>query len=143
MSDPQTLSGGCICGAVRFTAVPKEHGYGVCHCSTCRQWSGGPLFAIDCGDTVRVEDASALASYRSSEWAERQFCKTCGTNLFYKIVDQDHWIVSSEAFDESDTFKLTSEIFIDDKPDHYAFANDTKKMTGAEVFAAFAAGGEG
>ena len=31
--------------------------------------------------------------------------------------------------------KLTTEIFIDEKPDYYAFANETKKLTGEEAMA--------
>jgi hypothetical protein len=46
--------------------------------------------------------------------------------------------VSAEAFDDRTGFKFTSQIFIDDKPAYYDFANKTHNMTGAEVFAAFA-----
>ena len=37
------------------------------------------------------------------------------------------------------TSRSTSQIFIDEKPAYYDFANKTKNMTGAEVFAAFGA----
>jgi len=50
--------------------------------------------------------------------------------------------MSLSAFDDidNDNVTFTSEIFIDEKPDYFSFANDTKKMTGAEVFAMFASG---
>ena len=35
-------------------------------------------------------------------------------------------------------YAFTSQIFIDEKPAYYDFANKTHNMTGAEVFAAFA-----
>ena len=133
------LSGGCLCGAVRFTAAPKDRNFGACHCSMCRRWAAGPLLAIECGGTVRVEDQSNLGIYRSSEWAERCFCKQCGTPLFYRLVGMDFYAVSVEAFDDRTEFTFTSQIFIDEKPPYYDFANATKAMTGAEVFAAFAA----
>jgi hypothetical protein len=133
-----TLSGGCLCGAVRFTAAPRDRDFGACHCGMCRKWTAGPFFALECGDTVKLEDPSKLGVYRSSEWAERCFCKTCGTALFYRLVDKDFYAVSAEAFDDRSAFTLASEIFIDEKPAYYAFANPTKKMTGAEVFAEFA-----
>jgi hypothetical protein len=138
MSSGGALSGGFLCGAVRFTAVPRDRDFGVCHCGMCRRWTAGPFFALECGDTVKVEDRSNLGVYRSSEWAERCFCKTCGTALFYRLVDKNFYVVSAEAFDDRSAFTLASEIFIDEKPAYYAFANPTKKMTGAEVFAAFA-----
>ncbi len=47
--------------------------------------------------------------------------------------------VSMNTFEDLSGFTFTEEIFIDEKPAIYAFANATHKMTGAEVFAAFAA----
>ncbi len=138
MSDAPRLSGGCLCGAVRFTAAPAKHNYGICHCSMCRRWAAGPFLAIDCDGTVKFEKDADLGLYQSSEWGERGFCKKCGTSLFWKMRGKDHYVVSVEAFDDTSDFRLVSEIFVDEKPAHYAFANDTKKMTGAEVMAAFA-----
>lgn len=42
------------------------------------------------------------------------------------------------TLDNPDGVVLKQEIFIDEKPDGYAFAGETAKMTGAEVFAMFA-----
>jgi hypothetical protein len=131
-------SGRCLCGAVRFTAAPRERTFGACHCSMCRRWTGGPFLAVDCGDTVVIEDTASLGVYRSSAWAERCFCVKCGTVLLYRLVDKNHYFVSAEAFDDKD-FAFTSQIFVDEKPPYYEFANATRNMTGPEVFAAFAA----
>jgi hypothetical protein len=133
----ETLSGGCLCGAVRFTAEPKNHEFGACHCSMCRRWTGGPFFAMEC-DAVKVAVEASLGVYRSSEWAERCFCKQCGSVLFYRLVDKGFYAVSAEAFDERGDFALTTQVFIDEKPAYYDFANKTHNMTGAEVFALFA-----
>ena len=142
-STPTKMTGGCLCGAVRFAAVPKETDFGICHCSMCRRWSAGPFFALECGDTLEIEDDSKLGVYRSSEWAERAFCKVCGTPLFYRLIDRDFYAVSVEAFDDRGGFSMNSQIFIDERPNYYDFANKTKMMTGAEVFAAFASADAG
>jgi hypothetical protein len=89
-------------------------------------------------DAVDVADEASLGVYRSSEWAERCFCKQCGSVLFYRLVGKDFHAVSAEAFDERGDFALVSQIFMDEKPAYYEFANKTHNMTGAEVFAAFA-----
>ena len=134
----RVLSGGCLCGAVRFTAAPRDHDIGACHCGMCRKWSAGPFLAIECGGTVKVENAENLGVYRSSDWAERCFCKKCGTPLFYRLVAQNMHFVSAEAFEDRKGYALTSQVFIDEKPAYYDFANKTHNMTGAEVFAAVA-----
>jgi hypothetical protein len=136
------MTGGCLCGAVRFTAAPAKREIGVCHCGMCRRWSAGPFLALECGATLEVEDTTNLGVYRSSEWAERCFCKVCGASLFYRLVGKDFHAVSAEAFDDREGFVLASQIFIDEKPGYYDFANKTHTMTGAEVFAAFAPSGE-
>jgi hypothetical protein len=138
MSEAQTISGGCLCGAVRFTAAPATRDVGACHCSMCRKWSAGPFMVLDCGDTLKVAAATSLGAYRSSEWAERCFCTQCGTPLFYRLVGKNWHFVSAEAFDDRKGYAFTSQIFIDEKPAYYDFANKTATMTGAEVFAAFA-----
>jgi hypothetical protein len=131
--------GGCLCGAVRFTATPKDSDVGACHCSMCRRWTAGPFMVLDCADTVKFEDETNLGVYRSSEWAERCFCKKCGTALFYRLVGKGQHYVSAEAFDDRANYALTSQVFIDEKPAYYDFANKTHNMTGAELFAAFGA----
>jgi hypothetical protein len=142
MASAQQQSGGCLCGAVRFTASPSDHDVGVCHCSMCRRWSAGPFMVRDCGSTLKIEDTSSLGVYRSSEWAERAFCKACWTPLYYRLIDKDMYFVSAEAFDDLSDLAFTSQIFIDEKPAYYDFANKTHNMTGAEVFAQFAPGGD-
>jgi hypothetical protein len=144
MTGAAIMSGGCLCGAVRFTATPANREVGACHCSMCRRWSAGPFLVVDCADTLKVEDAANLGVYRSSDWAERCFCRQCGTPLFYRLVAQNLHFVSAEAFDNREGYVFTSQIFIDEKPAYYDFANETHNMTGAEVFAAFAPpGGQG
>lgn len=138
MASAQQQSGGCLCGAVRFTASPSDQEVGVCHCSMCRRWSAGPFMVRDCGTTLKVENTSSLGAYRSSEWAERGFCKQCGTPLYYRLIGKDSYFVSAEAFDDVKDITFTTQIFIDEKPSYYDFANKTRTMTGAEVFALFA-----
>ena len=37
---------------------------------------------------VDFTGASNIARYDSSEWAQRGFCRNCGSNLFYQLKDQ-------------------------------------------------------
>lgn len=104
----------------------------------CRKWTGGPLFAVDCGTEVIFEGQESIEIYNSSAWAERGFCKTCGTHLFYKLKEKSHYIILAGLFDTIQNYHFDHQIFIDEKPDYYSFANQTNTMTGAQVFAKFA-----
>ena len=137
-----TLSGRCLCGAVRFSFDAKKREVGVCHCGMCRRWSAGPFFAYEHEGPVRFEGADNIGVYKSSEWGERAFCKTCGTSLYWRLSGAEHYALSSGTLDDQTGFAFVAEIFVDEKPGYYDFANETNKMTGAEVMAAFAAGKE-
>ena len=129
--------GKCLCGSVTLEVEFNASEVAACHCSMCRNWGGGPMLAIDCSDTVRVSGESSVTRYSSSDWADRAFCKNCGTHLFYylKPANQFHLPVGLLQTDKSFTF--THQIFIEEKPSYYDFKNKTQNMTGAEVFAHF------
>lgn len=134
------MTGACLCGAVSVTAPSADIHAGACHCATCRRWGGGPLMALDCGTDVGFTGEDHITRYASSEWAERGFCATCGTHLFYHLKGQGRYIMPAGLFDGEPHLVFDHQIFIEQKPGYYAFANDTKNMTGAEVFAS--AGGD-
>ncbi|MGX1496734.1 hypothetical protein ACSSV1_001770 [Labrenzia sp. MBR-25] len=135
----ERLSGGCLCGEVRFAATPVDGEMGVCHCAMCRRWTGGTYMAVSCGpmDSLEIEGKDALGVYKSSDYGERVFCSKCGSSLMWRMADGSHVSVSAQAFDDPAAFKFTSEIFVDEQPANYAFANETRRMTGPEVIAYF------
>lgn len=94
------------------------------------------MFAVHCGPNVEFK-GEKVSIYRSSDWAQRGFCATCGTHLYYHLLPSNEYIIPAGLF-QSEQFELKSEIFIDEKPAFYEFKNKTNKMTGQEVFEQFA-----
>ncbi|AMC34923.1 GFA family protein [Janthinobacterium sp. B9-8] len=130
--------GACLCGAVQFSAKTMSNKVGACHCAMCRKWTGGPFLTVDCGSEVMFTGKDAINSYASSEWAERGFCKKCGSHLFYLLKEAQQFIMPVGLFDERDDLVFDHQIFIDKKPAFYDFSNATHNMTEAEVFALYA-----
>ncbi len=87
----RTVTGSCLCGAVRFRAELPANWVAHCHCSMCRRahgagfvtWVGFPAAAV-----VLEAGADALARYRSSPQGTRSFCSRCGSTLFF---ESGHW----------------------------------------------------
>ncbi|MEO0410949.1 MAG: GFA family protein [Pseudomonadota bacterium] len=131
------LKGQCLCGAVKVTATPKEMHVDACHCSMCRNWGGSPALSINCTDSFAIADETQVGVYASSEWAERGFCKICGTHLFYRMKDLSFYSIPAGLFGDVDDLAFTLEIYVDEKPGYYDFANETKKMTGEDVMKMF------
>jgi hypothetical protein len=81
----QPLTGGCLCGAVKYriSAAPLDAGY--CHCRLCQKSSGAPTlawltvpihgFAYTHGNPTR---------FHSSPHSQREFCGLCGTQLAFR-----------------------------------------------------------
>jgi hypothetical protein len=137
MTSNEKLTGRCMCGAVQFSATTDDLKVGACHCDMCRRWSSGPFFEVTCKAVV-FQGEDKITRIRSSEWAERGFCGTCGSNLFYHIVDSDEYQIAAGLLDDQSDLHLTLQVFTDSKPSYYTLADKTETMTGAEVFAAFA-----
>jgi len=137
--ESRSLTGKCLCGAIRFTAAHVEVEHHACHCSMCRRWSGGAPFFAASTDSVAFDGVEHLGRYVSSDWAERGFCRSCGSVLFYYLKPTNTYMMSVGAFDDPSVFQLAREIFIDAKPVGYAFAGNHPRLTEAETLAEFTA----
>jgi hypothetical protein len=88
------VTGGCLCGAVRYEskAAPTQGYY--CHCTICQKNYGG-LFSV----TLRVPGVAfrfikgELKFYRASSFARRGFCSDCGSPVaFFADGIADVWV---------------------------------------------------
>lgn len=134
-----TMQGKCLCGAVTVTATPDSKDVCACHCAMCRRWGGGPFVDLNVGNNVEFSGDGAIRVYGSSAWAERGFCQRCGTHLFYRLRDGSLTAVPVGLFDDDDGLVLNKEVFVDEQPAYYRFANDTHRLTGPELMALFGA----
>ena len=78
------ITGGCLCGAVRYEASEPPTGeFGtICHCRMCQKASGNGFavtvdFKIDAFRFTRGE----VHMYKSSNVGQRGFCANCGSPL--------------------------------------------------------------
>ncbi|MEL6232919.1 MAG: GFA family protein [Pseudomonadota bacterium] len=141
-------SGKCLCGAVRYRFASAEDSIGACHCEMCRRFSGGVFMTIEAAPgSVVFEGAENITVYKSSDWAERGFCKICGAGLFYRVTVpgpyQGMTMMTAGTLDDPSDLPLATELFIDQKPEGYAFAGTQETLTEAEVMAMVAAASQG
>lgn len=142
MSELSTVKGSCLCGAVKLSTPSINNHLAACHCSMCRKWGGGAFLGVECNEGVSFEGEENIRVYQSSAWAERGFCNQCGSHLFYRLKANNHHFIPVGIFDRDSNFVFDLEVFIEEKPEYYSFANQTKHMTGQELMAMFAASPE-
>jgi hypothetical protein len=140
--ETKRIEGHCLCGAVKVRAAPVRRHAEACHCTMCRAWGGIAFLGVQCGSDVEIEGEEQIVRYRSSDWAERGFCGTCGSNLFYRYLPLDNYSFTAGLFPNDALLPLSDEIFIDEKPAYYAFDADSEKLTGPEVMAKYGVGEE-
>lgn len=128
----------CLCGKIEIKVKHKSLNVCACHCGSCRKWGGGPFIEVNCGSDVSIVGKEHMKVFNSSDWAERGFCAVCGTHLFYRLKASQEHMVPIGLFQNTEGLVFDKQVFIDEKPGYYSFANETNNLTGEELFAQFA-----
>ncbi len=85
------LTGGCLCGAVRYEIAGPFLSAAYCHCTRCQRRSGA---AASANARVAREDfhlrsgAQALRTFRPPDGAPKVFCSLCGSAVFSGDLDK-------------------------------------------------------
>lgn len=103
------MTGGCMCGQVRYAAdIDSDEAY-LCHCRMCQRASGNVSLAMKNVPTGGVRWESEPAYYQSSPIARRGFCAACGTSLTFEyLADSDQIDLIVGTFDDPSRFRPTS-----------------------------------
>ena len=106
MSDKETLTGGCLCGAVRYEAKGTPSLSAICHCLMCQRASGAPFMALIFlpSDAVKVTKGEP-SIYQSSSTSNRRFCGRCGSPLFFERHTRSLTAVMVGSLDDPNMFK--------------------------------------
>ena len=78
-----------------------------------------------------------IAEDDASDWAERGFCATCGSTLWYGSVADGVRHLSAGLFPDAGGGQMKIEFFADRCPNGYALTGDHRRLTTAETEAMF------
>ena len=98
---PAGLSGGCQCGEVRYRLDAPPLRANICHCRMCQKAGAAPFmaFAAIPAEKFAVTNG-AIATFASSDIAERGFCARCGTPLTYRALKSGDVSVTILSLDD-------------------------------------------
>jgi len=87
MNRPDTVGGGCLCGAVVFELKLPSKWCAHCHCSMCRKAHGAGYVTwvgVDSTHFTLKKGDHHLNWYFSSPGARRGFCSSCGSTMLFE-----------------------------------------------------------
>ncbi|QDF74181.1 MULTISPECIES: GFA family protein [Shewanella] len=124
-----TLSGGCLCGALRYRVSAEPFDSDYCHCSQCRK-STGAMAA--CWMDFKTEQVNWLKGtpkeFASSDTIRRGFCDQCGTSISYRSLDYpDYYTLSIASLDNPNAVAPRYHIHTDQQPDWLIISDNLPK----------------
>jgi hypothetical protein len=90
------LTGGCLCGGVRFEVIEPLLVAGYCHCTRCQRRTGTAASASGriAPRSLRILQGEELVrSYEPTDGFAKDFCGFCGSALWSRNPGDPDWIV--------------------------------------------------
>lgn len=130
------ISGGCLCGAVRFQVSEFKSSIFKCHCSKCRKAFGGA--SSSAGLTGEdgfswLQGSGGIREYQCDSGFKRRFCPDCGSILPQYLSDfKMHWIPVG-LLDSDPGIRLKHHIHVDSKAEWEILDAETLQLGGGFV----------
>ncbi|WDR05026.1 GFA family protein [Devosia rhodophyticola] len=119
MSDE--LTGGCLCGAVRYRVADEFEYAANCHCSNCRRATGS-AFKPFAGITVEkfhiTAGGDSLLIYGDPS-AHDAHCAKCGSLLYSLVRDGTYFHIPMGTLADAPSMFPTAHIFVASKAPWY------------------------
>lgn len=102
------LTGGCQCGAVRYTVSGAPRDAYWCHCRMCQRAVGNVAAAFVNVTKADVAVTGTIAHHMSSPFGRRGFCAACGTPLTFDYPDSPNIDLTLGSLDDPAAFRPAS-----------------------------------
>ncbi len=113
------ITGGCLCGRIRYKITAEPTGTANCHCRTCQKAVGAPYFAAlfvpakSLKITGEYKEFASIAA--SGNTLYRGFCPECGTSLFGRNSQfTEIRPVSAVSLDDPSLYNPEKDMWTDD-----------------------------
>jgi hypothetical protein len=121
----QTMTGGCQCGRVRYSAEVADDDAYLCHCRMCQRATGGVSIAFKNVKRDDVKWSREPDLYASSPIAKRGFCSSCGTPLTFEYESGSTNIdLTVGSFDDPGRFRPTTQFGVESRHDGWLDTRD-------------------
>lgn len=120
------LSGGCLCGQVRYRITGARRNIINCHCENCRRTHGhvSAYTSVDKKNLQLISQQSLVWYHDQSPDTYRGFCRECGASLFWDARDENNKMaVSAGTLDTGHGLKTIGHVFVSEAGDYYEISD--------------------
>jgi hypothetical protein len=113
------IKGGCLCGAVRYTAEADPTAATICHCTDCQKFTGAAFATLVAVPKDALAVTGQLKTFSSIGGSGkpilRHFCPECGSSIAEEPGTRPGMVILNVGtFDKPAAAKPGREIFRDD-----------------------------
>jgi hypothetical protein len=113
------ITGGCLCGAVRYTTEGDLLSAGICHCRDCRKFTGSAFATLLMVPKTAFAVTGAVKTHTGTGGSGlpilRHFCPECGSSLAGEPGTRPGMVILNVGtFDDPSAVTPALEIFRDD-----------------------------
>ncbi|MEM7219710.1 MAG: GFA family protein [Pseudomonadota bacterium] len=122
------ISGGCLCGAIRFETSAEPAFALMCHCTDCQKISGAVAYAayvvpLDQLNVIAGDPAHFDVQAQSGRINSRHFCTNCGTRVWAVLAELGMASVNGMALDNRTHFRPMANHMPESAPTWCAFGD--------------------
>ncbi len=128
------ITGGCLCGAVRYEIRGLLRDVVNCHCRMCLRTHGHyGAYSSAARKNLSFSMDDGLQWYQSPQDdvggnVYRGFCKHCGSSLFWKLREREMISIAAGTLDQTANMKTAMHIWVSSAGDYYEITDDLPKF---------------
>jgi hypothetical protein len=110
------ITGGCLCGKVRYSADTEPTFVGLCHCHDCQKFTGSAFAVVIALPKSAVTVTGGLRGFTklgdSGKPIERRFCPECGASVIEEAKAMPGVVmIAAGTLDDQTWVKPTTQIY--------------------------------
>ena len=130
-----SVTGGCLCGAVRYQAHANLDEAYYCHCRYCQKSSGSPVevgVSVEPGTLVFTKEDPKY--FDSSPIGRRGFCPHCGSRLVWMSPDRPDWTnLSAGSLDHPESVRPIQHLCVESQLPWFSLADDLPRQRSEDL----------
>jgi hypothetical protein len=130
-----TITGGCLCGAVKYSIDAEPLRTIVCHCTICQRHIGSAFATLTAFPAESVVITGTLKTYTepggvTGEPMHRRFCPNCGTPITVQREGMPRLLIAAGTLDDTSIVKPAVNLFCDSAQSWVPITADTENLPG-------------